>query len=278
MGVLVFIMVFLPLSGAYNMNLMKAESPGPSVSKLVPRVRTTALILCCIYVVLTVIQFICLLFAKMSVFDAINTSFATAGTGGFAIKNDGMLGYSPAIQIIVTVFMLVFSINFTSYYLILRGKLKDALNSEVKWFLLIVGISIASITLNIANQFDNISDALRHSAFTVASIISTTGFATEDFNLWPELSRIIIVLLIFIGACAGSTGGGLKISRLMIFFKSMFRDLRKMVRPKKVEVISIDSHTVDNDAVVSVGAYFRQGRPHLKLCILFPHIQNSSYF
>ena len=255
MGVLVFIMAFLPLSGAYNMNLMKAESPGPSVSKLVPRVRTTALILYCIYIVLTVIQFICLILAKMSVFDAINTSFATAGTGGFAIKNDGMLGYSPAIQIIVTVFMLIFSINFTSYYLIFRGKVKDALNSEVKWFILIVGISIITITANIANKIGSISEALRHSAFTVASIISTTGFATEDFNLWPELSRTVIVLLMFIGACAGSTGGGLKISRLMIFFKSMFRDLRKMVRPKKVEVLSIDSHTVDNGTVISVGAY-----------------------
>ena len=255
MGVLVFIMAFLPLSGAYNMNLMKAESPGPSVSKLVPKVRTTALILYCMYIALTVIQFICLLFAKMSVFDAINTAFATAGTGGFGIKNDSILGYSPAIQIIVTVFMLLFSINFTSYYFILRGKVKEAFNTEVKWFLIIVGVSIASITINIAKQIGSISDALRHSAFTVASIISTTGFATEDFNLWPELSKTIIVLLMFIGACAGSTGGGLKISRLMIFFKGIGRELRKVIHPKKVEVISIDSHPVDNGAVISVGAY-----------------------
>ena len=255
MGVLVFIMAFLPLGGAYNMHIMKAESPGPSVSKLVPRVRTTALILYCIYIALTVIQFICLLVAGMSVFDAINTSFATAGTGGFSIKNNGMLGYSPAIQIVVTVFMLVFSINFNSYYLLLRGKIKDALNSEVKWFLLIVGAAIASITINIVSMFDSVGDALRHAAFTVASIISTTGFATVDFNLWPELSKTIIILIMFIGACAGSTGGGLKISRLMIFFKGMFREIRKLIHPKKVEIISIDSRPVENSVVVSVGAY-----------------------
>ena len=256
MGVLVFIMAFLPLGGAYNMHIMKAESPGPSVSKLVPRVRTTALILYCIYIALTVVQFICLLIAGMDVFDAINTSFATAGTGGFSTKNDGMDGYSPTIQIIVTVFMLVFSINFNSYYFLLRGKIKDALNSEVKWFLLIVGIAIASITANIANMFGSVSEAMRHAAFTVASIISTTGFATKDFNLWPEFSRTVIVLLMFIGACAGSTGGGLKISRLMIFFKGISREVRKLLHPKKVELITIDSHPVENSTVVSVGAYF----------------------
>lgn len=256
MGVLVFIMAFLPLGGAYNMHIMKAESPGPSVSKLVPRVRTTALILYCIYIALTVIQFICLLLADMDVFDAVNTAFATAGTGGFAIKNTGMDGYSPSIQIIVTVFMLIFSINFNSYYLIIRGKIKDAFNSEVKWFLLIVGIAITSITLNIVNMFDSTKEALRHAAFTVASIISTTGFATKDFNMWPEISRTIIVLLMFIGACAGSTGGGLKISRLMIFFKGVSREVRKLIHPKKVELITIDSRPIENSTVISVGAYF----------------------
>ena len=256
MGVLVFIMAFLPLGGAYNMHIMKAESPGPSVSKLVPRVRTTALILYCIYIAITIIQFICLLCADMEVFDAINTAFATAGTGGFAIKNNGMDGYSPSVQVIVTVFMLLFSINFNSYYLIIRGKIKDAFNSEVKWFLLIVGIAITSITLNIVNMFDSTKEALRHAAFTVASIISTTGFATKDFNMWPEISRTIIVLLMFIGACAGSTGGGLKISRLMIFFKGVSREVRKLIHPKKVELITIDSRPIENSTVISVGAYF----------------------
>jgi len=255
MGVLVFIMAFLPLSGAYNMNIMKAESPGPSVSKLVPRVRTTALILYCIYIALTLTQLICLLVAKMDLFDAINTAFATAGTGGFAIKNSGMDGYSPAIQIIVTVFMLVFSINFNSYYLLIRGKLKDALNSEVKWFLLIVFVAIGAITLNVRDMFGTAGEALRHSAFTVASIISTTGFATKDFNLWPELSRTVIVIIMFVGACAGSTGGGFKVSRFIILFKGMAREIRKTIHPKKVELVSIDSRPVENKTVLAVGMY-----------------------
>ena len=255
MGVLVFIMAFLPLSGAYNMNIMKAESPGPSVSKLVPRVRTTALILYCIYITLTVVQFICLLAAKMEVFDAINTAFATAGTGGFAIKNSGMDGYSPAIQIIVTVFMLIFSINFNSYYLLIRGKLKEVLNCEVKWFLVVVFVAIGVITLNVRGLFDTTGEAVRHSAFTVASIISTTGFATKDFNLWPELSRTIIVLLMFVGACAGSTGGGFKVSRFIILFKGMGREIRRTLHPKKVELVSIDSRPVENRTVLAVGMY-----------------------
>lgn len=255
MGVLVFIMAFLPLSGAYNMNIMKAESPGPSVSKLVPRVRTTALILYCIYIALTLIQFICLLIAKMDLFDAINTAFATAGTGGFAIKNSGMDGYSPAIQIIVTVFMLIFSVNFNSYYLLIRGKLKDALNSEVKWFFIIVFVAIGAITLNVHDLFATTGEALRHSAFTVASIISTTGFATKDFNLWPELSRTFIVILMFVGACAGSTGGGFKVSRFIILFKGMGREIRRTIHPKKVELVSIDSRPVENKTVMAVGMY-----------------------
>lgn len=255
MGVLVFIMAFLPLSGAYNMNIMKAESPGPSVSKLVPRVRTTALILYCIYIALTLIQFICLLIAKMDLFDAINTAFATAGTGGFAIKNSGMDGYSPAIQIIVTVFMLIFSVNFNSYYLLIRGKLKDVLNSEVKWFFIIVFVAIGAITLNVHDLFATTGEALRHSAFTVASIISTTGFATKDFNLWPELSRTFIVILMFVGACAGSTGGGFKVSRFIILFKGMGREIRRTIHPKKVELVSIDSRPVENKTVMAVGMY-----------------------
>ena len=255
MGVLVFIMAFLPLSGAYNMNIMKAESPGPSVSKLVPRVRTTALILYCIYIVLTLVQLVCLLIAKMDVFDAVNTAFATAGTGGFAIKNSGMDGYSPAIQIIVTVFMLIFSINFNSYYLLIHGKLKDALNSEVKWFLIIVFVAIGAITLNVLDMFGTAGEALRHSAFTVASIISTTGFATKDFNLWPELSRTVIVIIMFVGACAGSTGGGFKVSRFIILFKGMAREIRRTIHPKKVEMVSIDSRPVENRTVMAVGMY-----------------------
>lgn len=255
MGVLVFIMAFIPLSGAHNMHIMKAESPGPSVSKLVPRVKTTALILYSIYVALTVIQFIILLIAQMPAFDAICITLGTAGTGGFGVKADSMNGYSTAIQIIVTVFMLIFAVNFNSYYLILKGKFKDALSTEVKYFLGIVFSAILLITLNSYWMYDSVGDAIKHSSFTVASIISTTGYGTVDFDLWPSLSRIILVILMFIGGCAGSTGGGIKVSRIVILCKSMVRELRKNVHPKKVEQVSIDSRPVEDSIVRSTAVY-----------------------
>lgn len=183
MGVLVFIMAFLPISGAQNMHIMKAESPGPSVSKLVPHVRTTALWLYGIYFCLTLIEFILLLLGDMSVFESMNTAFATAGTGGFGIRNDSINSFSAYIQIVVTVFMLLFSLNFTSYFLMLKGKLKDAFTSEIKVFLLVVATAIAVISINTRAQYDSVGDAVRHASFTIASLVSTTGFATVDFNL-----------------------------------------------------------------------------------------------
>lgn len=255
MGVLVFIMAFLPLGGAHNMNIMKAESPGPSVSKLVPRVKTTALILYVIYLAMTVIQFILLLCGGASVFDAINISFSTAGTGGFGIKNDSFGSFSTYIQVVTTVFMLLFSINFTSYYLLLRGKVKDAFNTEVKVFIGIVVVAIAILTLDIVNMYGSVGEALKHASFTVSTIISTTGFATDNFDLWPNLSRTVIVLLMFVGACAGSTGGGIKVSRILILVKGMARELKMIVHPKQVKKISIDSRKVDHEVVRSVNAY-----------------------
>ena len=256
MGVLVFIMAFLPLSGGHNMHLMRAESPGPEVSKLVPRVKNTAKILYIIYFVLTAIQFIALLCADMNVFDAINTAFSTAGTGGFGFKNDSFLSATSAQQIIVTVFMLIFAINFNSYYLVLKLKFKDAFNTEVRIFLLIVIAVTALITFNIVNDFDgNVGEALRHAAFTVASLISTTGFSTVDFNLWPELSRTLLLLIMMLGACAGSTAGGIKVSRIIILFKGFIRELKMVVRPRQVKKITIDNRPVDHDIVRSVNAY-----------------------
>ena len=255
MGVLVFIMAFLPLSGGQNMHIMKAESPGLSVSKLVPRVRTTALILYVIYLALTVIQFIFLLFGGMSVFEALNTAFATAGTGGFSIKNDSFASYSPYLQIVVTVFMLLFSLNFGAYYLILKGKLKDAFSSEICTCIGIVAVTVALITLNVHGMFDSVGEALRHVAFTVASIISTTGFATADFNLWPAFSHVLLVLIMFVGACAGSTGGGIKVSRIIILFKGMAKELKSMLHPRRVQKITVDSRSVENDVVRSVNSY-----------------------
>ncbi len=256
MGVLVFIMAFLPLGGGHNMHIMKAESPGPSVGKLVPKVKTTALILYLIYIALSVTEFVALLIAKMSVFDALNTTFATAGTGGFGIKNDSMNSYSTIIQTIVAVFMLIFSINFNSYYFLIRGKLREVFTTEVRTFILIVICATGLITINNHGMFESVGNALHHSFFTVASIISTTGFATADFDLWQTFSKGIIILLMFCGACAGSTGGGMKVSRFIILFKNAKREMKKMIHPKKVESISIDGRTVDESVVKTTSAYF----------------------
>ena len=255
MGVLVFIMVFLPLGGGQNMHIMRAESPGPEVSKLVPRVKQTAVILYSIYLGMTVLLFIALLVSKMSLFEAINTAFATAGTGGFGFRNDSFASFSAVQQIVVTVGMLAFSINFNSYYLILRFKFRDAINSEVKTFVLIVLAAIGIITLNIYQSYGSIWEAMRHAAFTVASLISTTGFGTENFDLWPSLSKTVLVLIMFIGACAGSTGGGMKVSRLIIAFKGFLREIYTLIHPKQVKAITIDKRPVDREVVRSVNAY-----------------------
>jgi len=259
MGVLVFIMAILPLSGGQNMHIMRAESPGPSVSKLVPHVKKTALILYAIYFVMTVIQFVLLLFGDMTVFEALNTAFATAGTGGFGFKDDSFLSFGSYSQIIVTVFMLLFSVNFNSYYLLLNKKFRAAINSEVKVFfsIVFVAISIITVSLLVAGTAgaESFGDALRHTAFTVASIISTTGFATLDFNTWPTIAKVIIVALMFIGACAGSTGGGFKVSRIIILFKGMIREVGSIVRPHRVKKITVDGKAVSHEVTRSVNAY-----------------------
>lgn len=255
MGVLVFIMAFLPLSGAKNMHIMKAESPGPSVSKLVPRVKTTALLLYSIYFVLTLIEFVLLLCGGMTAYEALNTAFSTAGTGGFSMYNNGLSGFSTYIQIVITVFMLLCSINFTCFYLILLGKIKEAFNTEVRTFIIIVCASALIITFNISGQYSSIVDAIRDSFFTVASVISTTGFAAADYNLWPELSRTIIVIVMFVGACAGSTGGGFKVSRIVILFKSMAKELQTIIHPRQVKKIKIDSQPIEHEVVRSVNVY-----------------------
>ena len=255
MGVLVFIMAFLPLSGGQNMHIMKAESPGPSVSKLVPHVRTTALLLYSIYLILTVTEFVTLIILGMDPFEALNTAFSTAGTGGFGVRNDSMGSYSPAIQIAVTVFMLMFGINFNTYFFLGRFKLREAFTTEVIVFLLVVFSSTAIIAVNISGLYPDMGESVRHSAFTVASIISTTGFSTEDFNLWPELSRSMIVLLMFIGSCAGSTGGGIKVSRFLILFKGIRKELEILVHPKQVKKIKVDGRTIEHEVVRSVNVY-----------------------
>ena len=255
MGVLVFVMAFVPLSGGQNMHIMKAESPGPSVSKLVPRVRTTALILYSIYLIMTLVLFLFLLFGRMSVFEALTTAFGTAGTGGFGSLNDSLASYSPYIQIVVTVFMLLFSVNFSCYYLFLLGRFKDGFNSELRRFICIVGAVILIITLNVRGMFATLGEALRHVSFTVASLISTTGFATADFNAWPELSRGLLVVIMFIGACAGSTGGGIKVSRIMILLRGAFNEIGNMARPRRVKRVTLDGHPVEPEVVRAANVY-----------------------
>ena len=256
MGVLVFVMAILPLSGAKNMHIMRAESPGPEVSKIVPRIKRTAIILYALYISLTLLSFL-LLLPKMSVYDAACTAIATAGTGGFGIYNDSMASFSPYVQVVVTVFMLLFSINFNSYFLVLRARFKDAFNAEVRTFLIIVAVAIGAISLNLylTGTLDSYGDSLRHSAFTVASLISTSGFATLNFDLWPTLSKTLLVLIMFVGACAGSTGGGLKVSRILILLKGMLRELGMILRPRQIKKITIDKRPIDNDVVRSVNAY-----------------------
>ncbi len=258
MGVLVFIMAFLPLSGGRNMHIMKAESPGPSVSKLVPRVRTTALILYSIYILFTIIQICLLLLGGVPFFETINLAFATAGTGGFSFLNDGLASYSSYVQIVVSIFMLLFSINFTSYYLIWRAKFKEGFNTEVRVFLIIVFSAVAIVTLDImyAGVYATVGEGAKHAFFSVSSLISTTGFSANDFNLWPALSRTILVMVMFVGACAGSTGGGVKVSRLVILFKCIGREMSRMLHPKQVKNATVDGRTLDEDVARNVFVYF----------------------
>ena len=257
MGVLVFIMAILPLAGGQNMYLMKAESPGPSVSKLVPRVRKTAMLLYIIYFVMTVAEFVLLLIGGMPVFDAINISVATAGTGGFSCNPAGM-PYTPFCINVITVFMFLFGVNFSCYFLLLHKKFKEALTDELKVYLGIIVFAIVTITLNVRHlpMFRGTGEALMHSSFTIGSLLSSTGFATVDFNQWPVYSRTLLVMLMFVGACAGSTGGGIKVSRFIILFRNMANELRVMTHPRQVKKVRMDGHQVDAEIIKSVHVYF----------------------
>lgn len=257
MGVLVFLLAIVPLSGGSNINLMRAESPGPSVGKLVPKIRYTARFLYLIYFGMTVLEVALLLLGQMPLFDAVCTAFGTAGTGGFGIKNDSIAGYSAYIQWIVTIFMILFGVNFNAYYLILFGKLKQALKiEEIRYYLLIILVSVGIIFLNILGMCANAFDALTKASFQVASIITTTGFSTTDFNLWDESCKIILVLLMFVGACAGSTGGGIKVSRFAILLKTVRKEFMSYIHPKSIKKIQMDDKPIEHEVVRTVNVYF----------------------
>ena len=256
MGVFVFLIAVLPMAGGYNMHLMRAESPGPSVGKLVPKVRETAKILYIIYFCMTIVEIILLLIAGMPLFDAVTTSFGTAGTGGFGIKNSSMMDYNMVIQGIVTVFMILFGVNFNAYYYLLGKHKKNAFKmEEVHWYFIIISVCVFIITLNIWNLSGGLFKAFHDAAFQVASIITTTGFATANFDLWPQLSRTILVVVMFIGACAGSTGGGIKVSRILILAKSVKQEIGYFVHPRSVKVIKMDKKALDSGTVRGVSAF-----------------------
>lgn len=256
MGVLMFVMAITPLAGGSNMQLIRAESAGPKVEKILPKASRNAMLLYGLYIGLTVIQIAFLLFGKMPFFDAVTTAFATAGTGGFGIKNSGMSEYSTYIQGVVTVFMLLFSVSFNIYFLLVARRFKEALkNEELRVFLLIVAVAIVCVTVNTLSLFGNLFDAIHHSSFTVASIISTAGFSTVDFNLWPEFSKMILVLLMFIGACAGSTGGGIKVARILILIKSLTREFTSLIHPRSIKTININGKKIADESIQHVNAY-----------------------
>jgi len=259
MGVLVFLLAFTGEKGkGFTMHLLRAESPGPDVGKLVPKMRTTASILYVIYIALTVLDIIFLLIGKMPLFDAVCTAFGTAGTGGFGIKNDSIASYSPYLQNVTTVFMLLFGVNFSCYYLLLLGNFRSVFkDEELRLYISIVLGAIVLIVLNLrlCGYFATLEETVRHAAFQVATIITTTGFATTDFDLWPAFSKSIIMCLMVVGACAGSTGGGLKVARLMLLMKSLGRNIQQTLSPRKVLAVRNNGKVVDEKVLANTNAY-----------------------
>ncbi|MDO4487659.1 MAG: TrkH family potassium uptake protein [Eubacteriales bacterium] len=260
MGILVFMLALMPLSGGTQMNLFKAESPGPSISKLVPKAQDTAKILYSIYGAMTVITAILLMIFRMPVFDAICIAFGAAGTGGFGVLNSGCADYTYAQQVIITIAMASFGINFNFFFFIfIIRKTKEAFAmEEVRTYILIIFVAIAAITLDlvISGVVRNPLLAFHEASFHTCSIITTTGFATVDMNMWPALSRTIIVMLSLLGACAGSTGGGLKVARLMLLVKSLGRECNRILHPQAVRKVHMDGRVVDDVVVHSTSTYF----------------------
>ncbi|MBQ2842522.1 MAG: TrkH family potassium uptake protein [Clostridia bacterium] len=258
MGILVFVIAVMPKTESSSMHVMRAEVPGPTVGKLVSKLRASARILYGIYCVLTLVQMILLFAGGMPLFDSIVTSFATAGTGGFGILSNSIEGYhSLYSEMVIAVFMLIFGVNFNLYYMMLIKQGKQAIKSEeLRWYVGIVATSVIVIALSLINTKHGIADSFRYSFFQVASIITTTGFSTTNFDTWPMIAKFVLVFLMVIGACAGSTGGGIKISRLIILIKSGLRDIKKAINPRSIETVKVDRHAVGEPVVKSVSVFF----------------------
>lgn len=257
MGVLVFVMAILPGLSDRSVHIMRAEMPGPIFGKLVPRFRDTAKILYLIYIVMTAIMIPFLLFGGMSFFESLLHAFGTAGTGGFGIKADSIGGYSPYIQWVITVFMILFGVNFNLYYyFIIKRSFAAFKNTELFAYLGIIAASVAAICINIYNIYGSFSESIRAAAFQVSAIITTTGFSTANFDLWPDFSKTILFLLMFVGGCAGSTAGGLKVSRILLMFKIISSEIKHLLHPRAVTTVRLDGKTVDNATLHSVTTYF----------------------
>ena len=257
MGVLVFIMAIPPLTGGSTMSLMKAESPGPSVDKLVPHVKSTAKILYGIYIYITIAEVAVLVACGMPLFDSLTLTFGTVGTGGFGVRNDSIGGYSTVQQYVITFFMIISGINYSFYFLIISRKVKDAFGiEEVRAYLIIIAIAIAAICFDTRGLFKTAEESFRTVSFQVGSIITTTGYSTWDFDRWPQFSKTILVMLMFVGACAGSTGGGIKVSRLMILVRSIRKELSLILHPREVRKIQMDGRTVAHEVIRSTNVYF----------------------
>lgn len=257
MGVLVFIMAIIPSITDRSIHIIRAEMPGPIVGKIVPKVKNTAKILYIIYIVMTAVEILLLFAGGMPLFESVVHAFGTAGTGGFGIKADSIAGYSPYLQWVITVFMFLFGINFNLYYLLLLRKLGTVVKSQELWcYVGIACAAVLAIAVNINSMFDSLSETIRAAAFQVTSIMTTTGFATVDFNLWPSFSKTVIILLMCIGACAGSTGGGLKVSRVVLLFKMIKKELKHMLHPRSVNVVKFEEKAVSKTVLTNVSVYF----------------------
>ena len=278
MGVLVFLVAFLPLSGGDNLYLIKAESPGPSVSKFVPKVRTTAKILYGIYIFLTLVEIVVLLLGGLNLFDSLTLSFGTAGTGGFGIKNSSIGGYSPFVQNTITIFMILFGVDFSVYYLILTRRFRALLRAdEVKTYFGIIFVSIVIICFNCRDLFATLGETIRHSAFQVGSIITTTGYGTTDFDQWPQLSKTILVLLMFIGACAGSTGGGIKVSRIMMLLKSVVKEIKIAAHHKSAHKLTMSGKPIPHETLRAVNVFMVAYFVIFASCLLLISLDNLDF-
>ncbi len=278
MGVLVFILSILPLTGGGTMHLMRAESPGPQVDKIVPRVRDTSIILYVIYTVMTLLEIVVLVIGEVPLFDAVTLSFGTAGTGGFSIKNSSVADYSAFAQYMIAVFMILFGINFNFYFLLVRRHLFQALRfEEVRWYLLVIVSAVAGVTLCTLPIFDTVEETFRSALFQVSSIITTTGFSTTDFNIFPQFAKMILLLIMFIGACAGSTGGGIKVSRVVVMLKTVRDELSRIIHPRAVKKVRLDGKVIEHSVLRSINTFLLGYIAVFVLSLLLISFDNFSF-